>query len=173
TIGSPDGPSASGSVTCVSAVVVSVASGGVVASVVGVSASADVVVVAPSSLYSDTRAQTEAESIHARLGPGVWERTTANEQDASSIPAKLLWLRLHEPDVVDQADRLLLGAHSYVAWRACGEAVCDPTTASTTGLFDFEAGDWFAAAMEVAETSPALLPGLHEPYETLGALRVE
>lgn len=130
-------------------------------------------VLRPALLYSDTRAQTEAESIHARLGPGVWERTTANEQDASSIPAKLLWLRLHEPDVVDQADRLLLGAHSYVAWRACGEAVCDPTTASTTGLFDFEAGDWFAAAMEVAETSPALLPGLHEPYETLGALRVE
>lgn len=129
-------------------------------------------VVRPAILYSDTRAAAEAELVRRRLGD-AWERVTANEQDAASIPAKLLWLRRLEPEAVEQADRLLLGAHSYIVWRACGAAVCDPTTASTTGLFDFDSGTWFTDSLEAAETSPGLLPDLHEPFQIAGTLDEE
>lgn len=48
--------------------------------------------------------------------------------------AKMLWLEEVEAATAREAQHLLLGAHSFVAYRLCGAVACDRTTASTTGL---------------------------------------
>jgi len=48
--------------------------------------------------------------------------------------AKMLWLEQVEAATAREAQHLLLGAHSFVAYRLCGAVACDRTTASTTGL---------------------------------------
>lgn len=115
----------------------------------------------PAILYSDTRAQGELAGAHRLLGP-EWTEVTGNEQDASSLPAKLLWLREHEPDVLERTELVLFGASGYIGWRLCGVGCCDVTTASTTGLLDARRREWWPVAVDalgLAGVVPRLVDG--------------
>lgn len=90
-------------------------------------------------LYSDSRARTEADGIVRRLGVERLRALTANDQDAGGLLAKMLWLKVHQPDALTSAKHLLLGAADYVALQMTGVAATDTTTASTTGLMDVNA----------------------------------
>jgi len=117
----------------------------------------------PAILYSDTRAQREAQQVLEQMGEAELSRVTANLQDAAGLPAKLLWLKNHQPERYRRAERLLLGAHDYLAWRLCGASVTDYTTAATTGLLDFQENRWALPLLErlglradwLAELAPA------------------
>ncbi|SKA16664.1 xylulokinase [Marinactinospora thermotolerans DSM 45154] len=113
----------------------------------------------PAILYTDHRAVAEHEGLRARLGAD-WERVTRNAQDSANLAAKLRWLLLNEPEVHERARHVLLGAHSYVVWRATGHALCDATTASTTGLFDARARGWWEEPLRAAGVRADLLPEL-------------
>jgi xylulokinase len=112
----------------------------------------DLILVGPESgpaiLYSDVRAQPEAQQLFARLGEDYLCRVTANLQDASSLLAKLLWLKTHQPQRYQSAERLLIGAHDYIAWRLSGVSAADYTTAATTGLFHFQENRWAVELLE-------------------------
>ncbi|MGC3952664.1 MAG: FGGY family carbohydrate kinase [Propionicimonas sp.] len=119
---------------------------------------ADHCAVRPALLYSDTRATRQHRALRSRLPD--WERRTGNHQDASNLAAKLSWLAEHEPATLAAAERLLFSAPGYIAWRAGGAAACDLTTASTTGLLDVIAQDWYADALALTGVDERLLPRL-------------
>jgi xylulokinase len=96
-------------------------------------------VTAPAILYSDTRAQAEAQLVMDEIGESDLQSVTGNLQDASSLLAKLLWLKQHRYELYSQADDLLIGAHDFLAFRLCGARLADYTTAATTGLLDLHA----------------------------------
>lgn len=115
----------------------------------------------PAILYSDTRAHGALAEAHRLLGP-EWTDVTRNEQDASSLPAKMLWLREHEPDVLERTELVLFGASGYVGWRLTGVGCCDVTTASTTGLLDAAARTWWPTAEDalgLRDVLPRLVDG--------------
>ena len=118
----------------------------------------------------DQRAVHEHAELLAALGEREWTRVTGNGQDATSVPAKLAWLGRHEPSSLRAAHRVALGAPGYVVWRACGRTVCDPTTASTTGLFDLTARRWWPGAANAAAADTGLLPDLVDPATPAGRL---
>ena len=112
----------------------------------------------PAILYYDARADAELEEF---LGLLSWDRAmeiTANTPDASGFPAKLLWIRAREPDVLAEDTRLLCGAHDYIAYRLTGRLRTDPTTASTTGLFDPATGRWSQEITEALGLPEGFLP---------------
>ena len=124
----------------------------------------------PCLLYSDVRAVEEAELVRRRLRS---DEDTAfplsNFKGAAACLCKWLWLARHDAETLAEAEILLLGAHSFLAYALCGgdrsAAACDPTTASTTGLL--AAGPSSTDARWAAETcglfpgvDPALLPPL-------------
>lgn len=125
----------------------------------------------PAILYADHRAAVEHADLLQRLPAEDWLRLTRNEQDASTLAAKIAWVRRHEPDVWRRTRGTLFGAHSWVAWRACGAPACDRTTASTTGLYDFDADRWATAPLD--DEAAALLPPLHPTTDVLGRLRAD
>lgn len=100
-------------------------------------------------LYSDTRAKAEAEGIVRRFGVERLRSLTGNDQDAGSLLAKLLWLKLHQPNLLASAKHLLLGAADFLAFKLTGTAATDTTTASTTGLMDI--GERRAIGREVLD----------------------
>ena len=133
--------------------------------------------VRPALLYSDVRAVTEAEHVTRALGGA--EATAAslsNFKSAAGCLAKWLWLERNEPASLRAAERMVLGAHSFLAYALTdGAAVaCDPTTASTTGLLtpvtastdgDVLAPRWALASDEnvrraFPEIDPEMLPDL-------------
>jgi xylulokinase len=83
-------------------------------------------------LYSDTRAVEEAARVNEVIGQSRLRQITGNDQDASSLLAKLLWLQANES--LSGADAILTGAHDYIVLKLCGVACTDPTTAATTGF---------------------------------------
>ena len=90
----------------------------------------------PVILYSDTRARAEADEINARIGVERLRSLTGNDQDASGLLAKLLWLQRQQPALLIVAHQLLMGAADYLTLQLTDHAVTDSTTASTTGLMD-------------------------------------
>ena len=91
-------------------------------------------------LYSDVRAMKEADDIAKKLAMdgSSAEAKLANFKGAAACLCKWLWLARNDGETLRKSTRLLLGAHSYVAYALCGgdddACACDPTTASTTGL---------------------------------------
>jgi xylulokinase len=116
-------------------------------------------------LYSDTRATHEAEIIKQRLGIDNLRNLTGNDQEASGLLAKLSWLKEHEPEVLQKAKHLLLGAADYLVFKLCGDFVCDTTTASTTGLMNLQHSDWLSADifsainLDISKLLPKLVSG--------------
>lgn len=90
----------------------------------------------PTLLYSDTRATREVDELNDGVGRLQLHQLTGNEQDASSLLCKLLWLKRYEPETLSRARTLFLGAADYVAAELTRGRVTDTTTASTTGLMD-------------------------------------
>lgn len=125
--------------------------------------------VRPALLYSDLRAADQFARLQAGLTD--WEAATGNQQDASSVAAKIAWLAEHENEELRGADHLLLGAPGHLVWRMTGRAVCDPVTASTTGLLDIAARDWSETVLAACGVRRDQLPQLatEGPVGNLGA----
>ena len=121
---------------------------------------------APAILYSDTRAQTEIREIQQIIGEDRLTRITGNIQDASSLLAKLLWLKKHKPDTYTRLKTSLFGAHDYIAWKLVGSTNTDFTTATTTGLLDIRQNRWALDIMHELGLRTDILPQL-VPGETI------
>ncbi len=102
--------------------------------------------VRPVILYSDLRAHAEVAALHESIGRDVLCRLTGNNQEAGSLLAKLRWLLAHEPDSLNRAVHLLVGAADVVAFGLTGVAASDTTTASATGLMDIVSRRWLSSA---------------------------
>lgn len=127
-------------------------------------------------LYADARAVGESHRVAEALGAERLRSLTGNEQDAGGLLAKLVWLRRHEPEALQAARRLFLGAADAVAFRLTGVAACDTTTASTTGLMDLQAREPLAEEAFAAVGLPGVrerLPRLVPGGARVGALRDE
>ncbi len=122
-------------------------------------------------LYSDQRAQVEAQELVQRVDPAELVAITGNEQGPASLLAKWLWLARHEPERLAATRTLLLGAQDYVAWRLCGEASTDLTTASTTGLLALFENDWAGDLLDRLGLDLGKLPALHPSGAPLGQVR--
>lgn len=122
----------------------------------------------PAILYNDVRAGVQAAQLLQRLPQ--WPICTGNEQDATSVAAKLLWLREHEPAVLDRTAQLLLGAPAEVLRRAGGSPVVDLTTASTTGLLDVHTRGWSRPVLAAVGLDTELLPQPVDDPTVTGAL---
>ncbi|MCS7056826.1 MAG: FGGY family carbohydrate kinase [Thermoflexales bacterium] len=130
-------------------------------------------VLAPVILYSDGRAQAEADEVLSTIGEDQLIPLTGNVQDASGLLAKLLWIKRYRAEWYQQAHTLLVGAHDYIAAELCGERVTDLTTASTTGLFHLRENRWAVELLERLNLRTDWLPRLDSAEVPVGQVRRE
>lgn len=115
----------------------------------------------PAVLYSDRRLDAgEVEALGTRL-PADYAARTGNRLDPAHTILKLMRLDRYLPTDAG-GERLLFGAKDAVIQRMTGRFVVDPTTATTTGLFNIRDGGWDAdlvsASGIAAERLPEILP---------------
>lgn len=124
--------------------------------------------VRPVILYSDSRATEQAAKIAAQCQERGIDLTllTGNEQTATSLLAKWLWLLENESASISQADTLLLGAADVIVYKLTGKIASDTTTASTTGLMDIGSKKWLEPDLfthlnlpHLTNLLPKLVPG--------------
>lgn len=110
-------------------------------------------------LYSDSRVeQADIDALAARL-PADFVALTGNALDPASVVSRIATLARFYPDMEPSAVRtFLFGAKDALIYRMTGRAVCDPTTASTSGLMDFVARLWSDKIRAAAGIERAQLP---------------
>lgn len=116
----------------------------------------------------DSRAAAEAvalvESGDARrlydMG-GDWVSITS--------PARFLWIREHEPDTFRRIAHLGM-LSDWVLYRLTGRFVTDPSSGSSSNLFDLRARTWSPQSLEIVGLSTDVVPPILEPGTVVGPL---
>ena len=124
----------------------------------------------PAMLWNDQRALAECAELLAAV-PDIGRRTNGTPDPGITAP-KLMWLRKHEPALMDRA-RMLMLTKDYVRLALTGEVASEPSDAGGTQLLDVASGRWDAALCAAAGWDPAHLPPLTDSWAEAGRLRTD
>lgn len=92
-------------------------------------------------VYLDNRAAETAQEVRAGFDPEALYGITGVPVNQMYSLCKLLWMKAHQPDLLDRARRIFLFG-DYLTYRLSGERAVDPATASRTMLFDIHSSEW-------------------------------
>ena len=117
--------------------------------------------IGPGIIWMDRRATAEASALAARFDAADVHARTGVNIDASHGGPKIAWLRAQEQVTGSPpADGYLMPVTHAVA-RLTGERLIDPSSASTTLLWDLHTRDW----------APDLMDAVGAPAGSLGQVR--
>ncbi len=109
-----------------------------------------------------TWADMRATAFNATLGRccrGRIYQKTGCPGNAIYMPAKILWLREHRPDLFDTAPRFI-SIKEYVLWRLTGEWLADFGIASGGGLLNLHERQWDRELLQFLGITANQLSGL-------------
>ncbi len=123
----------------------------------------------PAIIWLDRRATAEAAALAAKVGGDRIFACTGLNADSSHIAPKLMWLRTHEPDIF-RAARSFPPVGGYLLGWLTGVLAQDHANASSTLLYDVQAGTWDADMLAAADLDPALLAEIRPAADVAGTL---
>lgn len=131
---------------------------------------ADLKPLRPAMLWNDQRALAECAELLAAV-PDIGRRTNGTPDPGITAP-KLMWLRKHEPALMDRA-RMLMLTKDYVRLALTGEVATEPSDAGGTQLLDVATGRWDPALCAAVGWDPAHLPPVLDSWAEAGRLKPE
>ena len=84
-------------------------------------------------------------------------------------PARFLWIREHEPETFRRIAHLGM-LSDWVLYRLSGRFVTDPSSGSSSNLFDLRARTWSRASLDLVGLSAEVVPDVLEPGTVVGPL---
>jgi len=118
-------------------------------------------------LWSDHRAAAEARALAERMGGDDINRArTGIPLDAGAVAAKLAWLAENEPARLESA-AVILSPRDLMVYRMTDQLVTDTTSASRSGLYDFDGN----AVRELAGPALGKLPSVVPSDTVIGQLK--
>lgn len=115
--------------------------------------------IGPAILYSDRRLEQDEVAELGRRLPEDYGRRTGNRLDPAHPILKLMRLeRFHPGRRIEEIAGFVFGAKDAVIRRLTGRNVVDPTTATTTGLYDIAGGHWDDMLLEAAGADIGQMP---------------
>jgi len=116
----------------------------------------------------DGRALSEAAEVSGQLGQ-VMNDVSGHWPSPFMAPARLLWLRRNQPEVLEHAKTLLM-INDWILYRLCGEKACEPTNAPETGLFDIGSLSGTASLIRAMDLPLDLFPPVAFAGQVLGSV---
>ena len=116
----------------------------------------------------DSRASDEATEL---VRNGGARRIFEQGGDWVSItsPARFLWIQAHEPEIFARIAHVGM-LSDWVLYLLTGRFVTDPSSGSSSNLFDLRARSWSASSLELVGLSPDVVPEVLEPGTVVGGL---
>jgi sugar (pentulose or hexulose) kinase len=114
----------------------------------------------------DARAFAESREVGERLGQALND-ISGHWPGPNFAPSRFLWLRRHQPKVVEQSQALLM-INDWILYRLCGERACEPTNASETSLFNIKTLVWDEHMMKACEIPAHIFPPIVHAGQVLG-----
>lgn len=121
----------------------------------------------PAIIWQDRRASREADDILLQIPTEDLTHYLGASPtgDLLTTPARLLWLKRHEPTVLDRA-AVLLQPKDYINFRLTGEWATD--LSSAMGLVNLATGRYHDRYFELLDLPPHLAPPLADPVDVVG-----
>lgn len=129
--------------------------------------------VRPAILYSDGRAQTQAEQIKSALTAETIRERTGNHLDGTLPLPKLSWLAEHEPVSLKNTASVLISAKDYLIRQLTGICATDPTTAATTGMMNIQEWRWETDFLTQLQLPVDKLPTIVPADQIVGEVTTE
>jgi len=128
--------------------------------------------VRPAIIWQDSRASEEASTLEKEIGSEQWKEWLGLDlpRNASYPPARLRWLRTHEPATLLKT-RQLLQPKDYLNYLLTGKAASDYW--GSKGLVHLSTGEPIEAYRSLLGIDPALAPSCRHPHHLLGVLSSE
>lgn len=121
-------------------------------------------------IWSDARAQRQADAFFTRVPEEHWYATTGNGFPPPLYTLfKLMWLREMQPDVFASTD-CVLGSKDFINARLTGHLATDHSYASGLGAYDLSARRYSPDLLQAAGIPGALLPEIVPATTVLGGL---
>ncbi|QQK75720.1 hypothetical protein HUG15_09175 [Salicibibacter cibarius] len=122
--------------------------------------------VRPAILYSDNRAEEQAEYIAQDTHD--LSLKTGNHFDGTMVFPKIKWLQEKEREVYDRTATICVSAKDYVIFQLTKKPVVDSVTGATTGMMDLRRKEWISKWMEEQGLDAQKLPPLVDPSAKVG-----
>lgn len=123
-------------------------------------------------LWNDKRAGTEVEEIISRPDYTHLVKLSGNPAATSWPGFKLMWIANHTPEILDQADVVLM-PKDYINFQLCGEVGQERTEAGSSFLYDTLRGQWSAELARALDVPVTILPDLNDCWGLLGKITQE
>lgn len=121
-------------------------------------------------IWSDTRAETEAEAYFTEVDQVSWYRRTGNGFPAPLYTIfKIMWMRSHQPQVYARI-HTVIGSKDWINYQLTGRLCTDPSYASGFGAFDLLTGEYVADLLEPSGIPAEWLPSIIPSSDVVGAL---
>ena len=104
------------------------------------------------------RSKTDAADILRRTGSAITQQT---------IGTKILWLRKHKPQVLEQAVHLM-GSYEFIAHRLTGAFYLERNWSLESGYFDLYKEDWDDELLNLSTIDRSFLSSVRWPSEIVG-----
>lgn len=120
----------------------------------------------PAMLWLDSRAREEV----ARYGSEDVHRISGKPPNPTPAFYKLLWMREHEPEILERAARIV-DVHAFLVHSMTGHWRTSWATADPLGLIDMETFDWSDELLKMADLSREQMCELYAPGDVIGELK--
>ncbi len=129
--------------------------------------------VCPAILYSDSRAEKEAEELTALIGAEKILEITGNHCDGSLSLPKIMWLKKNRPDIYEKTYCFLISSKDYIIARLTGACAGDHTACSTACGMDIRSKTWSGMLLSAAGVSADRMPRLFASHQMVGGVSDE
>ena len=114
----------------------------------------------------DSRSATQAtELITSGDARRIFER--GGDWVSITSPARFRWIREHEPETFAAIAHMGM-LSDWVLYRLTGRYVTDPSSGSSSNLFDLGRRTWSPESLDVVGVSPSVVPEVVEPGTVVG-----
>ncbi len=126
-------------------------------------------VLAPTPIWTDTRAQDACEEMRSCMPEEEWFRVGMNPLQPGYTLPKILWYRRHRPEVYERA-RWILQSNSFIVYRLTGRVTQDLSQGYGLQCFSMRGGAWDPEAIRRLGLRPSLLPDILHCHAVAGAV---
>jgi xylulokinase len=121
---------------------------------------------------NDARAVDEIEYLRSTTDAADILRRTGSAITQQTIGTKLLWLRRHEPHIMENAAHLM-GSYEFIAHRLTGATYLERNWALESGYFDLYTEDWDDNILGLSTIDRSLLAKVNWPSEIIGQVTLQ
>jgi autoinducer 2 (AI-2) kinase len=116
----------------------------------------------------DSRSAAEAtELVRSGKAQQIFEQ--GGDWVSITSPARFLWIKAHEPETFERIAHVGM-LSDWVLYRMTGRFVTDPSSGSSSNLFDLRARTWSRSSLELIGLSSEIVPEVLEPGTVVGPL---